>query len=83
MPLILIPTGLGVLLLAIILISRRKIIMKSRVRHPLKPRLVTKKQGNKGEEVYCRTCGGEIEGLFVFCPYCGANRTDKKRSKTT
>lgn len=82
LPLIIIPGGLGVGLVAVLLLRRRRLILKTRSRQPSRSKSRKGAKGNQAAAGFCRTCGRQIEGPFLFCPHCGTKRAGKRGTKS-
>jgi hypothetical protein len=82
LPLIIIPIALGVVLVAVILIRRRNLILKTKRRRSPAAKFGRSKGNRSSTEGFCRKCGIQIEGPFLFCPHCGTKRAGKKGDKS-
>ena len=82
LPLIIIPIALGVVLIAVLLIRRRNLILKTRRRQSPKSKSGSNRKVNQTATGFCRKCGKQIEGPFLFCPHCGTKRVGKKGDKS-
>jgi hypothetical protein len=81
LPLIIIPIGLGIALIALILIRKRKMISKINRNQPSRSKPILARKGTKSSTGFCGRCGEQVEGSFLFCPYCGAKHFDKIKAK--
>jgi hypothetical protein len=74
LPLIAIAITSGVALIAVFLVRRRKLILKTTRRQSSSSKSGSSRKVNRSMPGFCRQCGNEIEGRFLFCPFCGTKR---------